>query len=452
MKIDRRAALGVVAFPALAALLNACGGGGGGNGGYSGGGGSSSSSSPSSSSSSSSPLPPVIAFSAGSAIQVDNGSPAQRLLRGLAALKGGGLVIVWAESEDVAGPSTIKLRLFTSTGLAAGSEALVHAAGAGTQFVPTVAALASGGFVVTWYAGVLGYGTGEGTDIWAKLFDASGNEASAPFLVNTTRTDDQYNPAIHGLSNGGFVVVWIEGLGSVTPLDRHAKAQMFTPAGTKSSGEILVHRQDVNFFDITVAALGDGGFVVGWTDDTETLGDSDGAAVHIRLFDSSGSNKGEDILVNTQTVADQDFPEIASLANGGFVVTWTDNSRLGDGSDSSAKAQIFTASGVRTGAEFVVETQTTGDQGPAFATGLAGGGFVIGWYENGHFPLSSNGQVFDSAGNKFGDEFVIIAEPRHDEPIGAMTGLANGGFAVAWTEEFPNLPTSVWLRVYTAQY
>ncbi len=62
---------------------------------------------------------------------------------------------------------------------------------------------------------------------------------------------------------------------------------------------------------------------------------------------------GTEFLVNTETADGQGNPTITGLTNGGFVVTWQDNSRtLGDNDATSIKAQLFSASGAKLGTEY----------------------------------------------------------------------------------------------------
>src|SRR5262245_66162724 len=89
---------------------------------------------------------------------------------------------------------------------------------------------------------------------------------------------------------------------------------------------------------------------------------------------------GGEFLVNTATQNDQQYPAIARLSNGGFVVTWQDGSgQGGDNSGTSVKAQMFDASGAKVGNEFLVNTTTAYDQVGSTITSLSDGGFVITW-------------------------------------------------------------------------
>jgi len=62
---------------------------------------------------------------------------------------------------------------------------------------------------------------------------------------------------------------------------------------------------------------------------------------------------GPEFLVNTFAASDQTEPVVTALTNGRFVVAWTDDSHtLGDGSGRAVHAQIFHADGSRFGAGF----------------------------------------------------------------------------------------------------
>src|SRR5260221_13974292 len=96
------------------------------------------------------------------------------------------------------------------------------------------------------------------------------------------------------------------------------------------------------------------------------------------------SNVGSEILVNTATRSDQFDPQIATLANGGFVVTWTDFSRgsrgaTGDTDGYAVKGQGFAAKGVKVGSEILVKTVIKGDQFKSQITSLPNGGLVGDW-------------------------------------------------------------------------
>ena len=66
---------------------------------------------------------------------------------------------------------------------------------------------------------------------------------------------------------------------------------------------------------------------------------------------------GNESLVNTTTAGNQTDAAVTGLANGRFVVTWTDDSHVGsDTSGTAIRGQIFNADGSKAGGEFQVNT------------------------------------------------------------------------------------------------
>ena len=114
---------------------------------------------------------------------------------------------------------------------------------------------------------------------------------------------------------------------------------------------------------------------------------------------------GAEFQVNTTTVGGQFAPSMTGLANGGFVVTWTDTSRTDDYFSDAVRAQLFDASGDKVGDEFLVNTTSESSQNSSMVTGLANGGFVVVWQgDSGQGDDASgsviNAQVFDANGGQ----------------------------------------------------
>src|SRR6266436_6939689 len=99
---------------------------------------------------------------------------------------------------------------------------------------------------------------------------------------------------------------------------------MATPVGS----EILVNTTTTdNQLQPTVATFSDGRFVVAWTDNSQTGGDTSETAIRAQIFNPDGTTSGSELLVNTTTIRGQLTPTITTLADGRFVVAWEDNSR-----------------------------------------------------------------------------------------------------------------------------
>ncbi|KPF79313.1 hypothetical protein IP88_02090 [alpha proteobacterium AAP81b] len=367
----------------------------------------------------------------------------------IAALNNGGFVVAWEDGSRLSGVGTapdqdIRAQLFDSNGNRVGGEFIVNTETASPQVLPRITALADGVFVATWadFSGTLG--DDSNTSIKAQIFAANGNRVGSEFLVNSETEDRQYNPVITGLSGGGFVVSWYHSSGDIE--DGAVKAQLFGAGGERLGGEFLVNTNQVEDQSTPAATgLADGRFVIVWNDASRIGGDTDSLGVKAQIFDANGNKLGGEFLVNTATGRDQRDASVTGLADGGFLVTWNDDSgTLGDDSFRSIKAQRFDASGDRVGSEFLVNTQKDGFQSGSTSTALDDGGFVITWTDNsgtlGDASESSiKAQVYAADGSKVGTEFLVNSETNRIQAGGQIATLADGALVVAWSDLSGNL-------------
>jgi len=255
----------------------------------------------------------------------------------------------------------------------------------------------------------------------------------AEFLVNSQTADSQYYPTIAGLVNGGFVITWWDFSGTLGDVSGTSiKGQMYGADGARVGSEFLVNTQTGGAqFDQSITGLTNGGFVVTWTDPSGTLGDESGTSIKAQVFDAAGARVGTEFLVNSQTEGDQRGATIADLANGHFVITWR------DATGGSIRAQIFDAAGAKIGSEFPVNTETANDQFNSTVTGLTGGGFVVTWRDASGTLGDADGtsikaQAFAADGTRQGDEFLVNTQTAGSQYNPTITGLTNGGFVVTW--------------------
>ena len=118
---------------------------------------------------------------------------------------------------------------------------------------------------------------------------------------------------------------------------------------------------------------------------------------------------GAEFQVNSYTTGNQNTPDVTTLAGGGFVVTWQSKNQPEDNDDYGVFGQLYDATGKPLGDEFQVNTYTTSYQGDPSSAALHDGGFVITWTSNTQDGDSSGvyGQRYDSTGKPAGDEFQI---------------------------------------------
>src|SRR3954452_10892277 len=75
------------------------------------------------------------------------------------------------------------------------------------------------------------------------------------------------------------------------------------------------------------AALKDGGFLIVWTDYSQTGGDNSFTAIKLQRYDAIGTKVGAETLVNATTFQGQSGPDVAVLSDGSYVVTYSDGSQ-----------------------------------------------------------------------------------------------------------------------------
>ncbi len=381
----------------------------------------------------------------GSEFLINTTTTGSQFIPTITGLADGRFVVAWRDDSESGGDtsdSAVRAQVFNADGSKSGTEFLVNTTTTDFQTDPTITALADGRFVVAWTDLGESGGDTSGFAVWAQVFNADGSKSGAEFLVNTTTTDNQHQPTITALADGRFVVAFTDdsACGGDTS-DFAVRAQVFNADGSKSGAEFLVNTTTTDDqSEPTITALADGRFVVAWTDDSASGGDTSGAAVRAQVFDADGSKSGAEFLVNTTTTDVQLIPTITALADGRFVVAWTDGSKSGDDpSDFALRAQVFNADGSKSGAEFLVNTTTTGAQSTATITALADGRFVVAWTDASASGGDTSGfavraQVFNADGSKSGAEFLVNTTTTNNQLSPTITALADGRFVVAWTD------------------
>lgn len=254
------------------------------------------------------------------------------------------------------------------------------------------------------------------------------------FQVNTETEDAQNQAVVAGLANGQFAVAFrdlsrVRGGGQ----DSSILVQVFNADGSKAGREITIDDGPEDWWsEPAIAALDDGRFVVSFTEQLRDAINLNVSAIRAVVLNSDGSAPGPNFLVKPLKFSEQYDSAVAALSNGRFVVTYSDESYGRDDGRYAIRAQILASDGSMIGREFRINSTTLGTQVESSVAALEGGGFVVLFTYRG---TSANvlGQVFDSRGNKLGNEFAV------DSPAGgynsSVCALANGGFVVVFQNE-----------------
>jgi hypothetical protein len=250
----------------------------------------------------------------GSEFRVNSYTTGDQLEPTIAAGSDGRFVVAWESDGEDGSNHGVFAQRFDAGGIAQGGEFQVNSYTTGEQRSAAAAANASGDFVVVWHSDGQ---DGSSYGIFGRRFSASGAAQGGEFQVNTFTTIGQGFPSVAADASGDFVVVWSgQGAGG----EAGVFAQRFNASGGAQGSEFRVNSYTTGGqLTAAVASDADGNFVVVW----RSLGqDGSVYGIFGQRFDASGLPRGVEFQVNSYTSSNQTAPAVASGADGDFVVVW----------------------------------------------------------------------------------------------------------------------------------
>lgn len=236
--------------------------------------------------------------------------------------------------------------------------------------------------------------------------------------VNTYIDSRQSAVQTVALRDGGYVTVW-SGAG-VGDLGYGIFLQRFGASGVRVGGEILVNTITANSQrNPQITLLADGGYAVVW-DDT-VPGQTGSLGLFGQTFDASGARVGGNVHISPVGASQ----EMTALPGGGYVVSWTQPVEY---PSSGVFARRIDAAGQPQEPAFPIEAFQASDA----ALTATDFGFIAVWraYENGVATIGV--QAFDVYGARRGETIRIPRDGASTHP--EIVRLADGGFALVWTE------------------
>jgi len=342
------------------------------------------------------------------------------------------------------------------------------------QYLPCVSIIDDTSFVVIWV-------DEEGFDIYGRRFTKNFSPLGETFLVDDSPIPyTTWSPALSPYPDGKFVVVWAD-----TRAGNNIYVRRFDREGNPLGASFKVNDDDGERLHASprVSVGFSGNFVVVWEDFRNTDGD-----IYLQRFDSSGTKLGENILVNldslnedqyapsvsmgiderflvawvdlrhgdeaifarlfsfAQPLADtvlfsvspdtgsvtQENPQVVSDTLGRFTITWTDYSP----SAPAIYAQRFDSTGGAEGGRInISDLQSTGERHSLSLSASPSGSFVVTWMDKQAGNYDIYAQTVTSNGFLQGSNFVL-----NDDQLGANQNLpkiatrTDGGFVVVWED------------------
>lgn len=252
----------------------------------------------------------------------------------------------------------------------------------------------------------------------------------AQFQVNSYTTSTQSHPDVAADADGNFVVVWASSGSFGTDLfSSSIQGQRYDSGGSPGGAEFQVNTYTTSSQgDGSVALDADGDFVVVWTSRGSFGTDSSSLSIQGQRYSSSGATQGGQFQVNSYTISDQFFPDVAADADGDFVVVWQSQGSFGTDAGHSVQGQRYASNGAALGTQFQVNTYTTENQGSASVTADSDGDFVVVW-ENYYYSI--RGQRYSSSGAAQGAEFEV-SSTLYYQTNPSVAASSDGSFVVVW--------------------
>jgi hypothetical protein len=187
-------------------------------------------------------------------------------------------------------------------------------------------------------------------------------------------------------------------------------------------------------FDAGVTSLADGGWLVTWSSLDQ---DSSDYGIYQQRYDFHGAQVGDEKRVNSQKQDSQSNSSTIALVDGGWLVTWTSAGQ--EGNNTGIYQQRYDADGIKAGGEVHVNSYTNHNQERSSAIALADGGWVVTWVSDKQdgSGLGIYQQRFDETGDTVGEETIVNTFTKSDQESPAIAVLRDGGWVLSWASSGP---------------
>ncbi|MCR6500153.1 calcium-binding protein [Shinella sp. CPCC 101442] len=299
----------------------------------------------------------------------------------------------------------------------------------GNQIFPDVLGLDNGGFAAA-------YNTASGNFILLNFYDANSNQVGG-FRIpyDDTNTEPPGKPSLTKLANGNVLVVWDDN----NPAETFMLGRIFDQNGNTVGGELKLSGSSISFEDPVTSALASGGFAISFTF---------GGNVFVGRYNAFGSQLGGFTQVNTvATAGTQNDASIVGLADGGFVVTYTDTNPA----NQPLRAAIYNADGTVRTADFLIDN--FGDNTQSALTALPNGNWAVvytdsGWVEGGTLGNGITLEIFNANGVSQTGFIKVNTTSTVDEVDPDISVLSNGFIVVSWTKPFNATTDDIFARIF----
>ncbi len=257
--------------------------------------------------------------------EISDGRPGLQLLPSLTATSDGRVLVGW-EGQPLQGQGFDALLRYLSPALEpVGPVVQANQFDQTPQRRVDLAAFSDGRHVAAWQSSEQ-----DGSDwaIVARCMDFGGGGADE-FLVNQTTIGGQARPRVAVNDDDSFLIVWQDNTGLSSLSYQRVMARLYASDCTPLGPERQVNQFDERIQDLPeVGVDGLGHYIVVWQSFPD---DFDLQGIYARRIRRDGAFLGDEFKVSQEVEAYQDYPVVAGLPDGGFIVSWETIGQDGSG-------------------------------------------------------------------------------------------------------------------------
>ena len=312
---------------------------------------------------------------------------------------------------------------------------------------PDIALDSQGNFIVAW-SDRFGY-DGHMMGVFARIYDDTGAPLTGEFQVNVEWAQSQWEPLVSTTPDDHFVVAWSG------RSNGDAFFRVFDGDGTPLTGDVQVNTFVNNAQIDTALAIAPDGTLFATYVDFGANGFGGGQNIFGRRFTTGGAalDPVEFQLHENYVAGDQREPRIVVDRRSRFLVAWEDSAA--DGSGYGIVARRFDSDGTPLGAEFIVNTTTTGDQRNVALAMDWVGNFIVAWTDASTVPGRLVARRYDQHGAPLGGEFEVRNSVLGDIKLpDVAVDEAGEEFVFAFTARYegPPGPSTPQTEIYAKRY
>lgn len=345
----------------------------------------------------------------------------------------GKAIVVWESDGQDNDALAVAAQRYNADGSKWGDEFVVNTETVSTQSQPTVAVANDGSHIIFWRSKDQ---DGSGFGVYAQRYNSAGNPVGGEFRINeeTNSNQDQAYAAYH--SNGNLMIIWesADQDGQAGEIYARVYDEDFNDI---SNGEFRVNTVTSGWQNTARIATVPSGFVVVW----ESLNiDNERIAIVFKRFDSEGTAlMSMEEQVNIRETCDQKNPDIATQADGKFVIVWEhleDPEKCGSTETlaSDIAARMYDSGGSALTEEIILSQNTSGNQNLGIAMDDRGG-FVAVWQADASSDDSTD-EIYArrllNTGELNGDMFKVNSNTDSYQVFPAIAAAPDGILFAVW--------------------